>query len=82
MFKFIGNMEAKSVGDISVITVDVLLGPAWPRPSLALWFARGRLSSWGGEAEKRRVGILPKWAPTMDYILRCAPVKITFKCKV
>lgn len=57
MFKFIGNMEAKSVGDISVIAVDVLLGPAWPRPSLALWFARGRLSSWGGEAEKRRVGI-------------------------
>lgn len=56
MFKFIGNMEAKSVGDISVIAVDVLLGPAWPSPSLALWFARGRLSSWGGEAEKRRVG--------------------------
>lgn len=56
MLKFIGNMEAKSVGDISVIVVDMLLGPTWPHPSLALWFARGRLSSWFGEAEKRRVG--------------------------
>lgn len=56
MLKFIGNMEAKSVDDTSVIIANMLLGPTWPYPSLALWFARGRLSSWFGEAEKRRAG--------------------------
>lgn len=36
MFKFIGNMEAKSVGDISVIAVDVTCSwdPLGPVPLL------------------------------------------------
>lgn len=38
-------MEVKSVGDISVMVVGLLLGRAWPRPSDALWFARGSLRS-------------------------------------
>jgi len=38
-------MEAKSVGDLSVIAVGLVLGWAWPRPSDALWLAHGSLRS-------------------------------------
>lgn len=41
MSNLICNMEVKSVGDISVIVVGLLLGWAWPRPLDALWFAHG-----------------------------------------
>lgn len=33
------NMEVKSLGDISVMAVGLLLAWAWPSPSYALWFA-------------------------------------------
>lgn len=53
MLNLICNIEANSLGDITVMVVDVFLGCAWPHPLDALWFAYGSLGSPSQETGKQ-----------------------------